>query len=215
MVKAHLVLGAPLKEPLNLDIQGDAVFIGIDRGALYLVDEGVQPDLAIGDFDSISSEEKERIKKHSKLVEHFQSEKDDTDTELGLIQTVEQFHPDSIVIHNWAGGRLDHFISILFLVVQPRFYSILSILSFVDRENTICFYHPGEHVVRKEKDKEYLSYIGMTQLKGLTLHDVKYPLNKADYSYPAALISNEFIKDTARFSFKEGILAVIQSKDRK
>lgn len=215
MVKAHLILAAPLKEPLNINIQEEAVFIGIDRGALYLLDEGIQPDLAIGDFDSISSEEKERIKKHSKIVKNFQSEKDDTDTELGLIQTVEQFNPDSIMIYNWIGGRLDHFISILFLVVQPRFYNILSILSFVDKENTICFYLPGQHIVRKENDKEYLSYIGMTQIKGLTLQDVKYPLNKADYSYPAALISNEFTKDTARFSFEEGILAVVQSKDKK
>lgn len=217
MTLAHIVLGAPLSKPLDLntyDVE-NSVFIGVDRGALHLIDNGINPDLAIGDFDSITLEEKARVKKQSEIFRAFDAEKDDTDTELALLQTIALFNPDSITVHNWSGGRIDHFISHLFLVLQPRFYEIVPILSFVNSENTISFYLPGEHTVKKEDDKEYLSYIAMTNVKGLTLSNVKYTLVKKDFFHPIALVSNEFLEETALFSFEEGIIAVIQSKDSK
>ena len=49
--------------------------------------------------------------------------------------------------------------------------------------------------------------------KGKLIYDEKYKLNNANYAYPIALASNEFVGDKASFSFKSGLLCVIQSKD--
>lgn len=215
MVKADIVLGAPLEESFTLEQKEDHVYIGVDKGALYLLSHGISIDLALGDFDSITIEEKEKIKNEAVLFKEFQAEKDDTDTELGLIHAIQEFNPDEIILHNWVGGRMDHLISILFIVVQPRFYDYVPKIRLVNEENTISFYLPGEYAIEKEADKTYLSYIGMTALKALTLKNVKYTLDEADFSYPAALISNEFITNTASFSFEEGILAVVQAKDKQ
>ena len=60
---------------------------------------------------------------------------------------------------------------------------------------------------------DYLSYVLLTEVKALTLKDVKYELNEESFNRPVALISNEFIGEEASFSFEEGIVAVIQSND--
>lgn len=46
------------------DIQADDVLIGADRGALFLVEHGIRPHLAVGDFDSVSPEELDNIKQN-------------------------------------------------------------------------------------------------------------------------------------------------------
>ncbi|RCK10917.1 hypothetical protein DT075_24655 [Bacillus licheniformis] len=37
---------------------GDALWVGVDRGAVTLLDAGIVPDEAFGDFDSITDEQK-------------------------------------------------------------------------------------------------------------------------------------------------------------
>ena len=75
------------------------------------------------------------------------------------------------------------------------------------------FFGAGQHVITRELDKKYLSFIGLTPLRALSLHQVKYPLNQQDYHQAIALISNEFLSDSMNFSLQSGILAVIQSAD--
>jgi len=215
MIQAHIVLGAPLEKQLKFDIsrkKGD-IYVGVDKGALRLIKANIKPNLSIGDFDSTSTEEFEKIEQQSAKVEWFNSNKDDTDAELALEYTEKLFEPDSITIHNWRGGRLDHFMSLLYLVYQPRFKKIIHRVKFVDETNTLTYFKPGTYTIEQEEGKNYLSFIGVTKIEGLTLKNVKYTLDEATYKYPTALISNEFIGKTAEFSFKKGIVAVIQSKD--
>lgn len=213
MVQAFIVLGGPNDGLAQFPSTNEAVFIGVDRGALHLINHGIAPDLAIGDFDSITEEERENVRKHSKKFVGFQSEKDDTDTELALLHTINDFSPDSITLYNWTGGRMDHLMSILYIVLQPRFYHYIPKIRMQNQTNSLSYYLPGTHRLSKEVNKEYVSFIGMTAIKSLTLENVKYPLSHTDFNYPVALVSNEFIEEEASFSFKEGIIAVIQSAD--
>jgi thiamine pyrophosphokinase len=50
------------------EVKDDDILIGADRGALFLIRHGLQPDIALGDFDSVSPSEKEEIQLISK---HF------------------------------------------------------------------------------------------------------------------------------------------------
>ena len=56
-------------------------FIGVDGGCLKLMEEELPIDLAIGDFDSISLEDKEALKNYTSKMIEFPSEKDFTDFE--------------------------------------------------------------------------------------------------------------------------------------
>jgi len=215
MIHAHVILGAPLEKQIRFATseKDQNIYIGVDKGSLWLINANIKPDLSIGDFDSISGEDFERIKYESVNVQQFNSNKNNTDTELALDYTEKLFKPDLITIYNWRGGRLDHFMSLLYLVYQPRFKKIINRVKFVDKNNTLTYFKPGTHYIEREKEKEYVSFIGVTPIKALTLKNVKYTLNKENYEYPTALISNEFVGKKAKFSFEEGIIAVIQSTD--
>ena len=55
---------------------------GIDRGALILVKQGIQPIFSVGDFDSVNNEERLMLMKNLQ-IEPVEAEKDDTDLALG------------------------------------------------------------------------------------------------------------------------------------
>ena len=55
--------------------------------------------------------------------------------------------------------------------------------------------------------------MNLTPVTGLTLPDEKYRLTDYDAPIPISWSSNEFAGPVNHFSFKSGIVAVIQSKD--
>ncbi len=213
MEAVHIVLGAPKAEAVKPLMQREGLVIGVDRGALVAVNEGIQVDLALGDFDSITSNEQEILHQKAKEILAFPTDKDDTDTEIALLYVLENYPDTDVFLYNWYGGRIDHLYSLLLLVLQKRFRSLVPHLHFVSRKNQVSFYMPGEHFITKIEHMEYLSYILLTDVKDLTLNQVKYPLEKVSFDQPHALISNEFLNGKASFQFTKGIVGVVQSSD--
>lgn len=218
MTEVKIMVGGP-ESSLPLDVYqssaADVIWIGVDHGAIRLLKEGIQPDLAVGDFDSITEEERILLEEKINDVRPAPSEKDDTDTELALQLALEEYKPDKISIYGATAGRLDHLMSNFFFVFQPRFKSHASLISLYDRFNSVSFYLPGEYELTREKNKSYAGFVCMTPVQKLSLRGFKYPLDEKDYAYPISLASNEFKETTASFSFTEGLVAFIQSKDGK
>lgn len=209
----HIILGAP-ENDLSLEALAEGKIIGVDGGALLCLEANVQMDVALGDFDSITPAQLTRVKEKADTVIQYKVEKDDTDAEIALLKAEELFEPDQIIVHNWAGGRLDHLMSTLMMPLQPRFKNILPKIELINKTNKIRYFLPGSYVLHREQNKKYCSVIGMTPLGQLSLNEgFKYQLNKVDYSYPAALVSNEFVNDTAELTFDSGVIAFMQSKD--
>ena len=82
-------------------------WIGVDRGAFYLMDHHIIPDAIVGDFDSVTADEFARISEAVAAIEQFQPEKDETDTDLALLHAI-QYNPTVIYLTGVTGGRLDH-----------------------------------------------------------------------------------------------------------
>lgn len=213
MTAIHIVLGAPKVEEIKPLIQTEGIIIGVDRGALHALEEGIEVDVALGDFDSITDEEKTRLNRVVKETISHPSVKDDTDTEIAFDYALNNYDAENIYVYNWYGGRVDHLYSLLMVVLQKRFETLVPKLKFVSADNHIEYFLPGEHTLRKMTEMDYLSYILLTEVKGLTLKEVKYEIEDTDFERPLALISNEFIKDQALLKFEEGIIAAIQSRD--
>lgn len=89
-------------------------YVGIDRGSLFLIENGLPLELAIGDFDSVSEEELSNIKERAKKWIQAPVEKDDTDTELALKTVFERFPDAQVTLFAAFGGRLDHMMSNIF-----------------------------------------------------------------------------------------------------
>ncbi|MBA3927198.1 thiamine diphosphokinase [Listeria rustica] len=212
MKTLHIMVGGPESELPDISKYDKKIpWIGVDRGAIRLTDRGITPIIAMGDFDSLSKPELSHLKTITEVTE-FPAEKDETDTEIGLQWALTQ-KPDLIRIFGATGGRLDHLLANIMMLMQPRFLDVISKIELIDRYNYIKMYKPGEYTVSRMPDKKYAAFITMADVKKLTLKDFKYPLTEANYPFGAALSSNEFTGEQGTFSFQTGLILFIQSND--
>ncbi|MGP4059769.1 thiamine diphosphokinase [Halobacillus sp. H74] len=190
----------------------DCLWIGADQGAEVLVENGLSPDLAIGDFDSVSDESFRRIQETSKQVKVFPDEKDETDLELAISEALKR-SPEHILLFGVTGGRIDHSqanLQLLYPLLKKEVKGTI-----IDQQNQVELVGAGEHTMEADEHYPYVSFLPITlEVKDLTLGGFYYPLEKAYLPYGSTLcISNRLIADTGTFSFISGILLVVRSKD--
>lgn len=189
-------------------------YVGVDRGSLYLLEAGLPLDLAVGDFDSLNEAERQRVFAAAGRVSRSAAEKDDTDTQLALEKIFATDPTAEVTIVGATGGRLDHLLANLWLGVEPRFQPFLRQFCLADGQNRVSFYGPGSYRVQPLEGMTYLAFCCLTPVSALTLIDVKYELKQQPVLQPTSWASNEFLPGTdAGFSFPDGIIAVIQSRD--
>lgn len=209
----RIVAGGPEDElpNLNVDFEKEEQWIGVDRGALYLLERGIIPAKAFGDFDSITTEEWDRVAAMVPDYVQFPAEKDETDLEIALNAAVKQ-HPEAIFLYGVTGGRLDHFFGAVTLLMKKELDCPVMI---VDRQNEISVYSPGEAAIAQKEKWPYISFFAMSeQVEGLTLSGFKFPLhNYTVQKGSSRCVSNELIEKKGVFSFRSGILMVIRSRD--
>jgi thiamine pyrophosphokinase len=190
----------------------DGVWVGVDRGVLRLLEQGIQPFKAFGDFDSITEHELVFVREQLDKLEVFPAEKDEIDLELALMWAIEQ-KPSLIRIFGATGGRMDH----MFGAVQLLYKGLNAAvpIQLIDRQNTVSMHLPGTYDVEQKAAYRYLSFVAFSnEIRGLTLRGVKYPLTNHTIEWGSTLcISNELIQQRGTFSFEQGILMMIRSND--
>ncbi|GAM14197.1 thiamine diphosphokinase [Mesobacillus selenatarsenatis] len=215
-MKINLVAGGPanLIPDFHLYDEMNVIWIGIDRGVFYLLKAGIKPSAAFGDFDSVSEAELTEIEEAVSDLNKFKPEKDETDMELALNWALEQ-EPESITIFGATGGRLDHLMANIQLLVKPLQQGSALHIEMIDAKNILFVKKPGCYSVSKLDEYKYISFLPVTPaVSGMTLKNFKYPLNDCHIPMGSTLcISNELIRGHGTFSFSEGILLVVRSKD--
>lgn len=212
----NIVAGGPSEFiPLLNDYDDEEIlWIGVDRGTIYLLDHKIIPHTAVGDFDSITEAEWENAQFHVKHIEKFRSEKDETDMTLALNWALTQ-KPSKIQIFGATGGRLDHlFTNALMLVPIKQQYPQLEFL-VIDRQNELSILLPGNYEIHKDVTKKYLSLIPLSEtVENICLNGFKYPLHNQMITFGSSLcVSNEFIADIGTISFTKGIIMMVRSED--
>lgn len=217
MRTAIVVAGGPEEEIVLNDFlfaHDDLFYVGADHGAISLLNLGIIPHAAVGDFDSLTSEEWKRIQKDVADVNGFQAEKNETDTELAILKALE-VKPDCIYITGVTGGRLDHYESNLHTVyrLQKKYRQIP--MYIVNPTNCIRFLFEGTHQIKKEPFYKYLSFYSFRgDVEKMTLTGVKYETKNVDINVGSGrFTSNEIISDEATASFVKGCCLMIRSKD--
>lgn len=195
----------------------DPYLVGVDRGALKLIHRGLMPELAVGDFDSVTVHEKKLIKQQSMNYQEADNRKDDTDLELALAAVQERF-PTLRNYYIFGGigsgnhqGRIDHLLGNIWLGFQPRFQDILDQLTFVEDDSIIKYYGPGDHELHARHHQQYLSIFTLGSVKNLSIQKAAYPLAPQDIDYPKAFLSNHFLNSQRpiALSFDQGKVLVI------
>ncbi|MBR6403605.1 MAG: thiamine diphosphokinase [Eubacterium sp.] len=192
------------------DSMDDAYVIGADKGVIYASEAGIKIDKAIGDFDSVSTEEKIRI---SELydTELLVPEKDDTDTEHALRYAMSK-RPEEIIMMGCTGSRLDHTFSSVRILKSACDEGISAYIQ--DKTNRI---RVAKGEVRINKEDAFGKYISIIpygdKAEGITLRGFKYPLE--NYTMPAERglgISNEIIADEA-YIYSDDHLIIMETID--
>lgn len=223
MIDTVIVSGGNINKDFALDFlkkmtakagRRNICLIAVDRGFEFFIGTDLKPDIAVGDFDSIS----ERGRKLLELAEHMEvrrlkPEKDDTDTQ-SAVQFAASRGAKRVLIFGATGTRLDHVISNLSLLCLGKTMGLE--ISIMDANNYITLVESGTVLRRKTQFGKYVSFFPAGgDVKGLTLEGFKYPLDK---HYLMATdcgltVSNEIIEETARITFETGELMMVMSRD--
>ncbi|GAB4072431.1 thiamine diphosphokinase [Barrientosiimonas marina] len=188
------------------------VWIGADRGALVLLEKGITPDYAVGDFDSMSFDEQAKVERGADVFEKYPVEKEETDLDIALNKAYD-LHAETISLFGVTGGRLDHALINMQLLYPMKSRNVSG--AIIDQQNQLELAMPGEHEIRYDMDYPTISFIPFTQqVKGLTLHGFYYGLADKTLLWGSTrCISNRLISNSGTFSFDEGILLIIKSCD--
>ena len=189
------------------------IFIGVDRGSLFLIEQGICPDLAVGDFDSVSEKELALICSQSKEVLQAQPEKDDTDLELAVKAVFARSPQAQVTIFGAFGGRLDHTLANIFLPSNPEITPYMQQIRLCNAQNELRYCPQGRHEIKPVAGMNYLAFMPVDDGR-LTIEGAKYPLNESNYFFKKVYASNEFIDEPVFLECQSGYVIVIYSKDR-
>lgn len=211
-MRIHMLAGGPPSLiPDCIGEKEDVLWVGVDRGAAELVRRGIQPGYVFGDFDSATPQEKQDLE-NSSDVYVYPAAKDKTDMELALDWAMGQ-HPDAVVLFGGTGGRLDHELANLQLLKRGIKEQIP--IEIMDRQNRVTAMGPGTYRLEADESFPYISFLPWgTHVEALTLEGFKYPLADADIDASSLhTVSNEFSAKKGTFSFENGIVILIRSRD--
>lgn len=178
--------------------------IACDSGYIHAMKAGIVPDLLVSDFDSFDG-----VLNPSMEIMRAEPEKDDTDTMLALKEAMHRGY-DDIMIIGGLGGRIDHTLA------------NISLTAFAAKNGAICHLIDEHHQIFAIKDDsimvkrgywKWLSVFAMdSEVRGVTLRGVKYPLQDAvlKNNYPLG-VSNEFTGKAAIVTATQGTLLVVLS----
>ena len=179
---------------------GDYV-IAADRGYDSLMAFGVQPDLVVGDFDSLG-----HTPSHPNVIQ-LPAEKDDTDMIFALRKGLELGYRRFVLLGG-VGGRVEHTYANLQLL---DWLTTQGAQGFLVGEKTAATALRDGELVFPQSMSGYLSvFCNSGSAEGVTLEKLKFPLSEHTLTGTFPLgVSNEFIGESARVAVKSGSLILI------
>jgi thiamine pyrophosphokinase len=197
-VKTVVVLaGGP--DVRDFELPEGAEVIAADSGA----ELGVAVDLAVGDFDSITSETLARMP----AVEPYPPEKDATDLELAL-EAALRASPERVLVVGSAGGRLDHLFGSLLLLASDKLAGVV-----VDAVLGPAQVHVirGERVLHGEVGELVSLFAVHGRAEGVTSEGLAYPLEDEPLEPGSSRgLSNVFASPDARVSVARGVVLAVR-----
>lgn len=177
--------------------------IAVDAGYRHLQQISVEPDLVLGDFDSLGY-----VPEHPSLEQH-PAHKDASDIELALEQSAAQGF-DTLVIYGCLSGRLDHTYGVLQLIAR---YSKVGKKVFGIGDTFVVSALTGGRFseIRFSEGAigTFSTFAFDAEVTGVDEVGMEYPLDKASLVNTTPLgVSNELLGAEAKVSVEKGTLLV-------
>lgn len=188
--------------------------IAADRGVEFFMGTDLEPDVAVGDFDSLSAEGAKYMEtlKHTE-IRRLKPEKDDSDTQSAANYAIKQ-GTERIMILGATGNRIDHLMANFGLLMLGKTKQVQIVL--VDAYNYMSLIESGMILKKEEQFGKYVSFFPIEgEVTRLTLKGFKYPLNSYTLKVEDSglTVSNEISDPEAEVTFETGKLLMIMSRD--
>ena len=184
------------------------IVVCADGGLKYTLDSGVEPDIVMGDFDSLPEEYFGRISSDVE-VKKFPPEKDFTDTEIALKKMCDRGCTD-ITILGAIGTRMDHVLGNFFTLIEVHKEGATG--RILDSHNEVEYLTLGEAKVNKGRFK-YISIIPIEETM-VSTKGFKYEVKALTIKPGMTIgISNELLDEEGEIQIHKGSCFVIKSKD--
>jgi thiamine pyrophosphokinase len=186
--------------------------IAADGGMHHLERLGLQPDILVGDLDSLEPELLALLQSAGVRTVRHPTHKDETDLELALQLAAAEGCRELMVV-GALGGRLDHILGNLSLLRDPVLRDCMVRLDDGLQE---VFWITSQAELHGASG-EIVSLLPMQgDVSGVTTEGLEYPL-KAEtlYSYKTRGISNVMTAAHARVSIVSGVLLCIHTRKNR
>lgn len=194
-----------------------AVVIAADGGVDGALAAGLEPDLVVGDFDSISDAGRAWIEANGTRIDRHPPDKDDTDTALALqhaaVIAAERGIDQLLVLSPHGTDRFDHLLGTLIALGDPslgEFHAIELRLgsSGITRVHVV---HPGHRIAIDAANGSVFSLLAMHgPCHGIDVTRARWPLHDASLLPGSTLgISNEASEVPVTIAVRDGVLSVV------
>ena len=199
------IIGAGAFSARAFQPSAEDLVIAADAGYLHLQKLGREPDMVLGDFDSMRT-----VPDHPNVI-RLPAEKDDTDmlhaVKIGLEMGFQRF-----ALHGALGGeRFDHSLANLQTLLYLTHHGAEGFL-FGNNGTVITAVNNGSLHLSGPKNGILSVFCMGDRAEGVRLIGLKYPLENHTLTCDMPLgVSNEFIGETAEISVEKGTLLLIWS----
>jgi thiamine pyrophosphokinase len=192
--------------------QRDLLVIAADGGALKAVALGLRLQVVVGDADSLSSADADRLRADGVEVLVFPPDKDESDTELAVREALHRGAERLVIVGAFGGRRFEHALANVLLLTLPELRG--RDVCLADGASVLRVLFGGERLEITGQPGDYVSLLPLTEeAAGVTTEGLAYPLLGATLSQgPARGLSNELSGVRASVSLDAGRLAVIHTQ---
>ena len=193
-------------------LRGDDFIVCADGGTRHALALGLNPNLIIGDMDSVEKDQLKKLSEAGTEIELYPRDKNETDLELAISKAIE-LNATEVIIVAAFGGRIDQTLANIALLADPRLKPLDVRLDDGVEEVFLC----RSQVQVKGSRGDIVSLLPWGgAVPGVQTKNLKWPLEK-ETLYPDKTrgISNEMVSESASVQIESGLLLVIHSRQSK
>lgn len=211
---AVVVTGAAALAPEAVAaIPAGSVVVAADGGLDHALASGLEPEVLIGDLDSVSAEARAWADSHVEVVAH-PADKAATDTELALAHAA-SMGPRRLLMVAGAGDRLDHTIAAVGALGSALTAAIDDVEGWWGTQR-LHIVRPGPPVAIAAETGTTFSVLALHgPCEGVDVTGARWPLTDADLGAVVGLgVSNEVATPPVTVAVRRGVLTVVISGGR-
>ena len=213
-----IIVGAGQLTIRDIPVKKEDFVIAADGGYAYCRQLGVEPDLILGDFDSLDEENRRHVESvhqdHPGKVQILPVMKDDTDMLAAMKEGLKRGFRNFDIYAAARGERLSHTIANIQCLNYLKEQGASGRL--IEASETVLLLR-NETITFEKGKKGFFSLFSLgDRAEGVTIRNMKYLLNEAmvTNAFPVG-VSNEFIGEAGSITVKNGTLLVILEEPPK